>query len=229
MALDGPDFELRWPAALFRSEAADLLNQRGLKDWRDRAELLLEDAFTGSGPLDEFRVQPESFGTLDDRQKYLARLMRSADSFPGISERRPYWSERRSGVAPDTIPLSSAIREYIRIIDDLFRRGYFEREFEKDCVDDPSSVNPADVLRDALGVSNLWPLSTEELLASPDTFYDVIEALHDLVSRPRNRWLHSYGGCGWASRRLRHRTRQGSVSMEGESASSTGWARSSVG
>ena len=30
-----------------------------------------------------------------------------------------------------------------------------------------------------------------------DLFFDVVELLHDLVSRPLTRWYHGYGECGW--------------------------------
>jgi hypothetical protein len=53
-----PDYQLVMPRALFTAEAAKLLNQRGLSDWNERCELLLDDAFVRGyegGPLSEFR------------------------------------------------------------------------------------------------------------------------------------------------------------------------------
>ncbi len=74
MAFDGPDYELRWPRALFKSETADLLNQRAVADWQERALLLLEDAFAGSAPVDEFRNLPDSMGAFDGWHKFMASL-----------------------------------------------------------------------------------------------------------------------------------------------------------
>lgn len=49
-------------------------------------------------------------------------------------------------------------------------------------------------------------------------FCDVVEVLHDLVARPRDRWLHNYDGCGWHHRdfsldagRVLHRWRVNAV------------------
>jgi len=40
-----PDYQLVWPRVLFRAQASKLLNRRELRDWDDRCELLLDDAF----------------------------------------------------------------------------------------------------------------------------------------------------------------------------------------
>lgn len=44
------DLELRWPRELFATEAAALRDapDAGSPAWQDRAELLLEEAFTGT-------------------------------------------------------------------------------------------------------------------------------------------------------------------------------------
>ncbi|WP_222268502.1 hypothetical protein [Modestobacter marinus] len=81
-------------------------------------------------------------------------------------------------------------------MNELDKRGYFEMAFGKDCVDDPAG-DPSYILESELGVTKLWPLRIERLVEDTDTFFDVIEVLHDQVSRPRMRQLHSYGGCGW--------------------------------
>lgn len=40
-----------------------------------------------------------------------------------------------------------------------------------------------------------WPLRPEAW--DEDTFYGLIEVIHDLVARPRERSWHDYGRCGW--------------------------------
>lgn len=197
MSFAGPDYELRWPRELFRSEATFLLNNRGLADWQDRAELLLEDAFSGPAPVDDLRNQPAEFGTLDDRHKYLVSLVRNVETLRELTERPAYWSERRSGTTPGKTSESATTREFVRLVSELETRGYFERDFEKDCVDDPATIDPSEVIENAIGVAGLWPLSAARLAQARDTFCDVIEVLHDHVARPRTRHLHSYGGCGY--------------------------------
>lgn len=51
------DYQLAWPRQLFRSEATALVNNTRGRDWADRCELLLEDAFTGEAPRDEFQAE----------------------------------------------------------------------------------------------------------------------------------------------------------------------------
>ncbi|MGH3826586.1 MAG: hypothetical protein ACRDQX_05340 [Pseudonocardiaceae bacterium] len=50
-----PDYQLMMPRSLFTAQAAKLLNQRELKDWNDRCELLFDHAFVrgyAGGPLE---------------------------------------------------------------------------------------------------------------------------------------------------------------------------------
>ncbi|MET8845937.1 hypothetical protein [Amycolatopsis sp. NPDC004625] len=110
------DYQLVWPRALFKSEAAKLLNQRDLKDWNDRCALLLDDAFVRGirgGPVEEFAEISErpSSGPRDVRdaprpnmtvaQQFLRDLMVNADLLnEDPPPRRPYWSERKPVHAP---------------------------------------------------------------------------------------------------------------------------------
>lgn len=106
-----PDYQLVWPRDLFIAESAKLLNQRELKDWDERCELLLAHAFVRGyegGPLGEFcEIAVEGFGGgLDDpwgtsaprpsmtaRQQFLRNLMGKADQLrEDASHRRPYCS-----------------------------------------------------------------------------------------------------------------------------------------
>ncbi len=54
-------------------------------------------------------------------------------------------------------------------------------------MDAPSDVDPAALIEMEVGTTGLWPLSTSRLAENTDDFFDVIEVLHDLVSRPRTR------------------------------------------
>ncbi|GAA3989642.1 hypothetical protein GCM10022247_05310 [Allokutzneria multivorans] len=211
---DDADFQLRWPRKLFVAESARLLNQRKQVGWDEACELLLEDAFVGGadgGPSSEFReIEIQEAGQPEDpwstvarrggrtpRQEFLRTLMASAGRLREDSvHRKPYWSQRKSVEPPLRIRQESTVRQYVALVHDLDARGYFEKRFGKDCVDDPSSIDPSSIVEQELGVPDLWPLSAHQLTDS-DLLCDVIEVLHDLVARPGNRRGHSYGGCGW--------------------------------
>jgi len=197
----GPDYELVWPRWLFQAEATALLNSRDkLSDWDDRCELLLEDAFAGITPRDDFRAEDATKGRtfVDHRQNFLLRLLRRAPSLREAKvDRTPYWSERQRSRRPGAVSLAGTVREFVRVVDELAGQGYFEKAFDKDCVDAPAEVDPSALLEREIGVASLWPLNLDRLIEDQDLFCDVIEVLHDLVARPRARHLHSYSGCGW--------------------------------
>lgn len=103
------------------------------------------------------------------------------------------------------VPLTPAQTKtaYAEVIVGLSRTGYFDDAFGSSCVDDPR--DPAEQAQKQLsklfGTERpMWPLAHEdEQLTgveqdwSEDLFFDVIEALHDMVARPRCRSWHPYG------------------------------------
>jgi hypothetical protein len=190
----GADYQLAWPRLLFQNETAALVNNTKLDDWADRCELLLEDAFTGIVPRDDFMAEPAA-----EQRGFLINLLRRSHNLREAAVgRRPYWSERQLSKRPGTVSLAGTVREFVRAVDELDRRGYFEKAFDKDCVDDPADhERPSRLLEGEIGVPDLWPLSVDRLMNDQDLFCDVIEALHDLAARPRGRFNHNYGGCGW--------------------------------
>lgn len=72
-----------------------------------------------------------------------------------------------------------------------------------ECVDDESIDDPVVVLNDAIehrigsgpDREGYWPLEPQSWTEAE--FYDLVEVVHDLVSRPRYGTYHSYGNCGW--------------------------------
>jgi hypothetical protein len=64
-----------------------------------------------------------------------------------------------------------------------------------DCVDNPATVVPAELLESLTGRTCLWPVKSSELDSDQDAFFDVIEALHDRISRPLSRSIHPTPGC----------------------------------
>lgn len=203
------DLELRWPPALFASEAAALGNapDAGTQSWQDRVERLLEEAFTGTAARehmtrtaaaerDPWSPTPAVKGT--SPADVLTWLAGAATTFPTQAQPRPYWSQRHAP-RPPTVDDSRLSEWFMQTIRDLVDQGYFEHTFPSGCEDDgddESGVDPSMVLAERLGVPDLWPLDTSRERWTPDTnpdlFYDLVEALHDLVARPRSRSHHSY-------------------------------------
>lgn len=136
--LTEPDHQLVWSRALFVEEASKLLNRKERKDWTERCQLLLEDAFVrgySDGPAVAFKTVGEEANTLSGgfgdpwssprprtnsataprqiftpEQEYLKSLMTRADQLlEDSTPRRPYWRERKAGPAsPSAIRLSSS-------------------------------------------------------------------------------------------------------------------------
>ncbi|MFF1820421.1 hypothetical protein ACFVWG_24155 [Kribbella sp. NPDC058245] len=213
MTPPSPDYELTWPPDLFRVELTKLINAPKTPEWDERVELLLEDAFSTSVPGEDFKAlpptpnpfaggpdswdRPKPTATPSSRQKFLVSLLRRADSLPLPRQRVPYWSERQTGASVNSLSSTATAREFKRIVRNLLERGYFEKAFEKDCVDDPSDTEPAGVIEEMTGRADLWVMDPTELAEDRNAFCDLIEVLHDLVARPQFRTFHSYSGCGW--------------------------------
>ena len=183
----GADYQLVWPRDLFRRELVLTLETTGY-DREERISLLLEEAFAGPGPRDD---------TMRDGQSVVFDIMDHIDDLSEEPLRRPLWSERHGGAAPAPLSADAVVREFVHLVSHLDDRGYFEYVFGKDCVDDPRTQDPSSLLELRLGRPRLWPLNATQLIADRDTFYDLVEVLHDLVARPRARSMHSFGGCGW--------------------------------
>jgi hypothetical protein len=198
---DSADYELRWPRGLFVAEATALINHASNDDWSGRCEFLLEDAFSGPAPRDAVRTSIGSgIPMISNARGFLRDLVKDAGKLREMAERhRPYWSQRRSaGLSePRADSQEATVGQFVAMILDFVNRGYFEKAFDKDCVDAPSDVDPSVVIEQALGVPDLWPPAPQRLTEDPDLFCDVVEVLHDLIARPRTRWMHAYAGCGW--------------------------------
>jgi hypothetical protein len=111
---------------------------------------------------------------------------------------RPYWRERKAGQRTVVVLDNAAVvREFIALVCELDDSGYFEKRFGKDCVDDARGDVPDVLIQRELGVEGLWPLEHCRLVDDMDLFFDVVELLHDHVSRPLTRSWHGYCECGW--------------------------------
>jgi hypothetical protein len=98
------------------------------------------------------------------------------------------------------LDLAATVRAFVDLIGELDEAGYFEKRFGKDCVDDPRGDEATQLINRELGIEGLWPLDPGRLSGDGDLFFDVVEFLHDIASRPTTRSLHSYADCGWHHR-----------------------------
>jgi hypothetical protein len=217
-----PQYELDWPRELFVAEATALLADSSNPRWLEDAELLLEEAFTGSVPKEDFRTaqwhdlptdlfkNAPTAGAAEVARAFVAHVVNSADKLPEPSRRRPYWSARRAAQAASTASttqrrFSEALsagplqQDWVRLVEDLRDRGYLDCVAPQGCVVKPASTPAAEVLAAkltrSLHVDIRWPPPSQDW--DSDTFYSLIEAVHDLIARPRHRDRHSIEGCRW--------------------------------
>jgi hypothetical protein len=207
----GLDYELAWPREVFRDEATALLRMSG-DHWPSMVEWFLREAFASDVPADDwrdrnwagssdvlvgaagtrFRLAPEV-----SRAKYLQALRDAADKCQERSAPRAYWPARHTVPSPAPLEdLSAEIRaSWARCVQYFRDRGYFERVAPGDCCDNPAEDQDCVLSRESdrrLNITNLWPLQPGTW--DEDTFYGLVEVVHDLVSRPRHRVFHDYGG-----------------------------------
>lgn len=204
--VDLSNYELVWPTSLFVSEGERVL-RTPTSPWEDRAEWLMTEALVGSTAVTDFReVQTfrdpwgttrESRSRTGTREDWFSELISRASEIRPALAPRPYWPQRQGrGLSADGSTARDARRDFARIVADFAGNGYLVEQFGEECVDGPDDLPDASALIERrLGFPNLWPLAPTTW--DTDTFYGLIEVFHDLVSRPRLRSFHSYGGCGW--------------------------------
>lgn len=208
-------YTLAWPAGILAAELRWVLRRAPDFD-SDVAELLLEEAFVADEPRDEFRSavdrsdpfdRPSPYGASNGKLDLLRQVLAEIDRLPEQRRPRPYWHQRQ-GVelqAPPNLLVEQQRGQRLQVawantIGRFASGGYLEHVAPSPCVDDDDPPpDPDDVvdqeLERRLGIPGLWPLRPGEW--DDDTFYSLIEALGDLVARPRHRRLHNYNRCGW--------------------------------
>ncbi|MCF6746557.1 hypothetical protein E9529_20215 [Blastococcus sp. KM273128] len=129
-------------------------------------------------------------------------LIRDATALPRYRPRR-YYSQRQRARQADPMMTRPELRSaFVRTVIQLEIAGYFEGAFGSRCPD-ARGDNPAEegqrILSGAIGTdAPLWPLTHLGELTGieqtwdEDLFFDVVEALHDLIARPRRRVWHEY-------------------------------------
>lgn len=142
-----------------------------------------------------------------------------------MSEERQYFSERQ-GRGPKGTPLSheDLCRQVVSVLDHFNGQDYFQEAFGYECVDAgevPGTLgpDPAAALFRITGRHGIYPWWDEFIVDppsdgvffgeprmapmwsdwDPDTLFDVIEVMHDLVSKgiEKDSDYHAFDRCGW--------------------------------
>ena len=114
----------------------------GVRDWEARVGFALEDAFAGLAARATFQSSLRGPGGIE----YLRSLRDSVSQFPISGERAPYWSERRASALTSSDTFEKLTCSFVRLIEDLYGRGWLEQAAAKGCVDGDDGVDPGDLL-----------------------------------------------------------------------------------
>ena len=117
---------------------------------------------------------------------------------------RQYFSQREGrSRASVRLDLDEAKTLFLAEFRQFNGRDYFQEAFGYKCIDAGEIAgtvgDPESLFYKRLKVLGLWPIHSAIAQYTEDDLFDVIELLHDVVSRPdRNTaHYHSYGNCGW--------------------------------
>lgn len=204
-------YQLRWPPELFRDELEQILDHgpfNGLEDWLRR---LFEEAFVGSEPSSDV---PASGIDVPDSAAYSHGqwVLDHVHELPTEQPRR-YFRQRAGGQPPaDDLPADPAMRQtaFQNAVHNAWRTldalGYFRQATgADDCVDDDGPAHATVMKRlivQRAGLDVTWPPpelpgpKNEQPLPAED-FYTLVEALHDLVARPRVARWHAFDEHYW--------------------------------
>lgn len=127
-------------------------------------------------------------------------------------EPRVYFSERQGrGPKATPLPFESVRKLVISEFDRLRELGYMQEAFGVECMDGDSDgalgSNPDAHFTRTVMRENVWPYWHRYSWAGEpppppyeswdaDTLFDVVEVMHDLVSKPLDGNYHNYNGCG---------------------------------
>jgi hypothetical protein len=192
LPLDDPDFRLLWPRDLFVSELDVVIGRYEAQG--TAAGLLMEEAFAGSSPADQAQI-----GVGDARALVHELRRRAAELRENDARRAPYFMQRAERPATVTTPdWNNAQRRFRTTIKTLDARGYFDRAWGPDCVDNARSWRaPIDDIEAELGVADVDPFGPATVAWDQELFLSVVEVLHDRVARPRIiTRFHDFNECG---------------------------------
>lgn len=142
--------------------------------------------------------------------EWLTGLINHLNEVRQYSPPAPLWRTRRAlNGRPVAVEPEDVRQAFAMLVLRLHATGYLAHELGAICVDaerdeygqlphngkDSQDRILAELQR-LLGTEErgLWPPAWD--LWDTDTFYELIEAWHDLVARPRRRWIHEHDVCG---------------------------------
>jgi hypothetical protein len=113
-----------------------------------------------------------------------------------------YYSQRTgSNPHPDGLSLADTLDLFKRAYILLEREGYFTEAIGFDCVDVADHIEgeikdiDLEILL-AVRKKNLWPIQKQATEYTEDDLFDVIEFLYQIVSKPIDGRMHTWGDCG---------------------------------
>lgn len=220
MDLTDPEYALTWPREVFVAEATNMMKtERERRSFHADYAFLLEEAFAGSAPATEYSARkgtldwagdargarPPYFESAEDNIPVVSELVRRADELRTPDTRRPYFSRRKPSSHRDEEHATgepdwaTAKDRFSAFVARWQASGYFGEDYPDGCVDsnDELEVGIVEKLTDLYG-QQPPPLSYPESERwGDDEFCDLVELLHDLATRPRNRYYHEYSQCGY--------------------------------
>ena len=114
---------------------------------------------------------------------------------------RQYYSLRK-GTNPNLkgLPLKDTLGLFVRLYNQMNEDGFFHEAFGYVCVDAgevPGKVRDPELeMLLTIRKTGLWPIYEKAPFYSEDDFFDVLEFLHQYVSKPIDGTMHSYNQCG---------------------------------
>jgi hypothetical protein len=178
-------------------------------------QLLLETAVAHPQP-DLVELDESVWGGVADTLRRMAhprrataalvqRLARDADRLP-VHIPRSLFRERQRSVSGEVLSVEACTDRLAKLLGELVHLGYFEGAFGSTCSDsdDDSNVAGQRWLAERLDLHDiaLWPLhawadgspvvGSVHRAWAEDVLFDVLEALDEVVARPRQRHWHSY-------------------------------------
>jgi hypothetical protein len=114
---------------------------------------------------------------------------------------RQFYSVRK-GTNPNLkgLSLSDTLALFVRLYNQLQQDGYFHEAFGFICVDAgdvPGKIGDPDLeMLLTIRKTGLWPIYEKAPFYSEDDLFDMLEFLHQYVSKPVDGTMHSYNQCG---------------------------------
>lgn len=113
---------------------------------------------------------------------------------------RKYWSQRKG--LTSKYDLQSLKKAVISIITEFENKGYYQEYFGYDCVDAGHVDGKAGIDIEAYVFRKTrrdikWPIWNNLENVNEDVLFDIIEFMHDSISKPVDGYHHTYANCGF--------------------------------